>query len=109
MAKKKYKEKHEFRYNKRTNHLNYIFEDDGTNYTAVGLTHSSKTFGKKNMPLKDNPHKGKSKKAYVRYGIIHDQHDSFQKKLKNFSFSTEDYSRVKSKIRNYKKNRKKRK
>lgn len=104
MAKKKYKAKNEFRYNKRTNHPNYIFEDDGTNYTAVGLTHSSKTFGKKNMPLKDNPQKGKSKKAYVRNGIIREKHRYFDIPTKKFSFSSQEYTNVKSKIRNYKKN-----
>lgn len=109
MAKKKYKAKNEFRYNKKTKHPNYIFEDDGTNYAAVGLTHSSKTFGKKNMPLKDNPQRRKSKKAYVRNDYIIDTHQSFGKKRNDFSFSKEDYPKVKSKIRKYKRNRKKRK
>lgn len=107
MAKKKYKAKNEFRYNKKTKHTNYVFEDDGTNYAAVGLTHSSKTFGKKNMPLKDNPQRGKNEKTYIRNDYIVDTHQSFRKIRKSFSFSNEDFTNVKSKIRKYKKNRKK--
>lgn len=51
MKKRKRTSKNEFRYNNRTNHPNYIFEDDGRRYSALGITHSAETMGKKNMPL----------------------------------------------------------
>jgi len=109
MARKKYKSKNEFRYNKVTHHTNYVFEDDGFEFTAVGITHSDTTFGKNNMPLRNNPQKGKSAPAYIRNGFIRQSHDSFKKPRKNFSFSSDDFVNVKKKIRNNKKNRKKNK
>lgn len=110
MKKQKRTTKNEFRYNYNTKHTNYIFEDDGKNYHAVGITHHKKTFGKKNMPLDSNPQKGKKEKAYARNGIITDKKRNFSKKTdKRFGFSKSDKSKVKSKIRNFKLNRKKRK
>lgn len=100
---KKIKNKNEFRFNRKISHNTYVFGDDGKNYKAVGITHSDKTFGKDNMPLKDNPQKGKKEKAYIRNGIISDTHSHFDKPKKNFNFSKEDFPKVKSKIRNYKK------
>lgn len=103
----KNKDKNEFRFNRKINHNTYVFSDDGKRYKAVGITHSDKTFGKKNMPLNDNPQKGKKEKAYIRNGVISDTYSHFDKPKKNFSFSNEDFPKVKSKIRNYKKRRKK--
>ena len=60
------------------------------------------------MPLKSNPKKGKEKKSYARNGIVEDSKRSFAKNpMKNMKFSQEDMPNVKSKIRNYKKERKK--
>lgn len=106
--KRKFKPKNEFRFNRKTNHNTYIFGDDGKNYKALGITHKDKTFGKNNMPLANNPQKGKSEKAYIRNGIISDTYSHFDKPKKNFGFSNEDFSNVKSKIRNYKNRQKKR-
>ena len=103
----KLKNKNEFRFNRKINHNTYIFADDGKNYKAVGITHSDKTFGKNNMPLSDNPQKGKTEKSYIRNGIISDTYSHFDKPKKNFAFSSDDYPKVKSKIRNYKKRHKK--
>lgn len=100
---RKIKSKNEFRYNRKISHNTYVFGDDGKNYKAVGITHSNKTFGRNNMPLKVNPQKGKKEKSYIRNGIISDKHSHFDKPKKNFSFSKEDFPKVKSKIRNYKK------
>lgn len=100
---KKFLSKNEFRFNRKINHNTYVFGDDGKRYKAVGITHSDKTFGKENMPLKVNPQKGKKEKAYIRNGIISDIHLHFDKPKKNFIFSKEDFPKVKSKIRNYKK------
>lgn len=109
-AKPKLQTKNEFRYNHKTGHPNYIFGKTGKNYNAIGITHEEETFGRKNMPLGNNPQKGKMEKAYARNGIITDNKKSFSnKKMKNFEFSKEDKANVKSKIRNYKKNQKKKK
>ena len=110
MAKQKRIAKNEFRYNHKEKHTNYIFEDDGKNYRAVGITHHKKTFGKKNMPLDSNPQRGKNEKAYIRNGVITARKSIFSNKTdKRFSFSKSDKSKVKSKIRNFKRSRKKRK
>lgn len=106
MARKRYRAKNEFRYCKKTKHTAYVFEDDGKKYNAVGITHKEKTFGKKNMPLDNNPQRGKTEKAYIRNGIIRERHNSFGPKRNNFEFSETDFPKVKSKIRNYKKERK---
>lgn len=107
--KKKYVAKGEFRYNRNQKHITYVFEDDGKKYTAVGITHQSKTFGKDNMPLAHNPQKYKTDKAYIRNGFIRDRHSSYGRPNKNYAFSSEDFPKVKAKIRNYKKKRKKNK
>lgn len=104
------KARSEFRFNVITDHPNYIFEADDSNdkYFAVGLTHEAETFGKANMQLKHNPKKGDPRASYVRNGIIEDGKRSFgRKKLKNMQFSSEDMPNVKSKIRKYKTERRK--
>lgn len=109
MARKKYKAKNEFRFSKKTKHPVYIFEDDGKKFNGVGITHKPTTFGKPNMPLEKNPQKGKKEKAYIRNGIISDSHKSFDTPKSNFEFSKEDFPKVKAKIRNYKKERRRKK
>ncbi|MBQ2740735.1 MAG: hypothetical protein IJF39_03840 [Clostridia bacterium] len=108
-AKKEFKPKNEFRYNTKSKHKEFIFGEVGEKYKAVGITHSPKTFEKKNMPLKVNPQKGKTEQAYVRNGIVSAPKKNYGKRiLKNHQFSTEDYPNVKAKIRNYKKREKRR-
>ena len=100
----------EFRFNFRTGHPNYIFEADEKRrrYSAVGITHEEKTFGRSNMPLKNNPKKGDKKPAYVRNGIIEDGQRSFgRREIKNMKFSETDMPNVKSKIRKHKSERRK--
>lgn len=102
--------KNEFRYNNKTEHPNYIFEERGKKYRAVGLTHSDTTFGLKNMPLKQNPNSRDKDAAYIRNGIISESKSSFSKKpIKNFAFGKDDFPNVKAKIRNYKKRRRQKK
>ncbi|MEI3409509.1 MAG: hypothetical protein V8Q55_02675 [Christensenellales bacterium] len=110
MAKKKKRvAKNEFRFNENQHHMTYVFEDDGKKYSSFGITHQKRTFDRENMPLKDNPQKRRTDKAYLRNGVIRDKHGSYGKVKKNFAFSSEDYTNVKAKIRNYKKKRKKNK
>ena len=114
MARNKRKARNEFRYNFSTKHMNYVFEEDGKNYHSLGLTTKRYTRGKrnlymKNMPLSINPKKNDNRKSYIRFGIISQNKKSFANKTdKRFKFSKDDYFNVKSKIRNYKKYRKKR-
>ena len=110
--RKRGKVRNEFRQNLDAKHPNFIFEADTENdtYKAIGITHEAETFGKKNMPLKRNPKRGKSEPSYIRNGIIETGHKNYgRKKIKNMDFSPEDKPNVKSKIRNYKKERKKKK
>lgn len=104
------KARSEFRFNLNTNHPNYIFEIDEKKdgYRAIGITHDPATFEKANMPLKVNPKKGDKEKSYVRNGFIEADHKQFsRKRLKNMQFSPEDMPNVKSKIRKYKTERRK--
>ena len=106
--KKKLVVKNEFRFNNNTKHMNYVFGSSKNRYYSVGLTTESETFNKKNMPLNANPHNGKTEKSYVRNGIISDRKQAYDRKPnKNWNFSKEDFPKVKSKIRNYKKGRRK--
>lgn len=106
--KKKFVPKNEFRYNNNTKHPNYVFEEFNGKYHSVGITHNKQTFGKKNLPLKANPKHSSKEPAYVRNGIISDKKQNYSKKtINNMSFESSDYANVKSKIRNYKKRRKK--
>lgn len=105
---KKQLRKNEFRYNNTTKHPNYVFEEFGNKYHSLGITHKEKTFGKKNMPLSDNPDKRKKEKAFIRNGIITDKKKNYSKKnINSMNFSLEDFPKVKSKIRNFKKRQKK--
>ncbi len=106
--RKKYIEKNEFRFNFAEKHKNYVFAEtkDGK-YIGVGITHESTTFSKPNMPLEKNPQKGKTEESYIRNGIVTDKKRLYGRPLKNYSFSENDFPKVKSKIRNYKKRQKK--
>ena len=105
--------KSEFRYNYNTRHMNYIFEEDGNKYHSLGLTYQRRTLDEnnklhKNMPLLYNPQRNRTKKSYIRYGVISQNKKTFGNIDRRFAFSYHDFPKVKSKIRNYKKNRKKR-
>ena len=93
--------------------MNYIFEEDGNDYHALGLTTKRFTRDKKkkrhkNMPLDDNPKKNDSRKSYIRYGYITQNKNTFGKVDRRFAFSNNDKPKVKSKIRNFKNKRRKR-
>lgn len=108
--KPKLESRNEFRFNHATRHPNFIFGKEGRKYKGMGITHEEKTFGKNNMPLKDNPAKTDSRKAYIRNGIIsQDERYMSDKPIANLEFGKEDYANVKSKRRNYQKNLKKQK
>lgn len=107
MGKKKRVARNEFRFNKNQKHVNYVFEDDGKKFSSLGITHSPKTFGKKNMPLRQNPQKGHSEQAYIRNEIVRDKKSFYSRSLKNYKFSAADFKSVKAKIRNFKRKRKK--
>ncbi len=110
MSKKRYK-RHalsEFRYNNSTGHPDYIFEESNNKYHSLGLTHDNYTFGKKNMPLHQNPKKKDFSPAYIRNGVNNSRKRNYSKKpIKNMTFSKDDFKNVKAKIRYYKKRRKK--
>ena len=60
------------------------------------------------MPLDKNPNPKDTEKAYVRNGIISDKKSNFSSKpIKRVAFQSDDFAKVKSKVRNYKKKRKK--
>lgn len=105
--KRKYPQRDEFRYNNKTDHPNWVFEEEHGKRRAFGITHNEETFGKKNMPLKDNPNKKDPKPAFIRNGVITENAGDFSEEvIKNLQFSKSDKAKVKSKRRNYIKRRK---
>lgn len=105
--------RNEFRYNYKTKHYNYIFEEDGKLLHGVGITHQKRTRLKnkwyKNMPLKQNPQQNKIEKSYIRSGYIAQNKNTFGKVDKRFAFRNDtDKANVKSKIRHFKNERRKR-
>lgn len=104
---KKYRPLNEFRYNKHTKHMNYVFGTNGKKNKSIGLTTEEKTFGLKNMPLKHNTKNGKNEQSYVRNGFITEKINMFSHKSNSYAFHKEDFPNVKAKIRNYKRNNKK--
>ena len=114
MRKRKVKRysRNEFRYNYKTKHPNYIFEEDGRNYHAIGITHKKRTRDKnkkwrKNIPLCKNPQKNKTDKSYLRYGIITQNKRTFSNVDNRFLFSSDDKPKARAKIHIYKKQKKK--
>ena len=108
--KKKMKPKNEFRFNHKTGHMNYVFWENEDEYRSVGLTSKSETFGKKNMPLKENPKKGDMKSSYIRSGVIEGNKKAYSRKeAKNYQLTGDDKANVKSKIRHYKKEKRNKK
>ena len=103
----KYKPLNEFRYNKVTKHMNFVFGTNGNKNKSLGLTTEESTFGKKNMPLKYNTQQNSIQKSYIRNGYITQKSDTYSHTTNNHCFHPEDYPNVKSKIRNYKRNNKK--
>lgn len=104
---KKYLPKNEFRYNKQTKHMNYVFGSNGKKNKSLGLTTEKVTFGRNNMPLNKNARIGSTEQSYIRNGVITEKREYYSHKAKSYCFSKDDYCNVKSKIRNYKKNNKK--
>lgn len=112
----KRKTKSEFRYNYNTKHMNYVFEEDGNKFHSVGITHNKSTWDnkkkkrRKNMPLRQNPQKGKKARSFIRYGVIVDKKNNYSKRPSSgYRFSNGDLKNVKSKIRNYKNRRRNKK
>lgn len=66
-----------FMFNYRIKHPTIVFEDFGTEYGYISLTHSKVTSGKKNIPLPENPDKGDSAKAYILPNPRKDKKKSF--------------------------------
>lgn len=101
-------ERNEFRYNYDTEHPGYVFKKEKGKYKSFGLTHEDKTFGRKNMPLSQNPSKTDKRPAYIRNGVI-SQKGGMGMRIKGMSLSKQDKANVKSKKRYHKKEAKRKK
>lgn len=98
----------EYRYNIDTDHMNWVFEQDGEEYKSFGFTSKDTTFGIKNMPLENNPKKGDTRKSYIRNGVVTGTKHSYSAKTaKNYQLTGNDKANAKSKARHYKKEQKK--
>lgn len=100
-------ERDEVRYNNKEGHKNWVYKEKGENVSAFGLTHSGETFGRKNMPLTENPDPKDKSAAYIRNGVIKGKKSSFANKpKKGMKFSKSDKTNMKSKRRYHEKERK---
>lgn len=109
MAKRKQKQKNEFRYNRNTKHMNYIFAENDKYYIGMGLTTEEYTFGIKNMPLRKNLQRNHEEESYIRNGIITSKKQNYAHADKRFEIVNEDDKAcIKAKKRNYRKINKKR-
>lgn len=109
MTKRKQIPKDEFRYNRNTRHMNYIFAENDKYYIGMGLTTEEYTFGIKNMPLNKNLQKNREGKSYIRNGIITSKKKNYGGVDKRFQITNkDDKACIKAKKRNYKKINKKR-
>ena len=94
--------------------MNYVFEEDNGKYHSVGITHDKATKPNsksnkriQNMPLRQNPKKNAIEQSYVRYGVIRKPKEKYSNVSSGWSFADDDFANVKSKIRNFKRKRKK--
>lgn len=93
-----------FRTNKINGHPSYIYAEKGDDYKYIGITHSKKTHGLKNIPLKYNPNSKDSRQSYMRPFSTHDKKGNFKKKrLKGYRIHKADKKKVRRIKRNYKK------
>ncbi len=99
----------DFRFNFATGHPTLAFGRSGKQIKSVGLTHQAETFGRKNMPLKNNPNPNDSQPAFARNGIVSKNERYYGRKMPQYSVSGDDKANIKSKIRHYKKGQKKKK
>lgn len=72
-----------FRTHKKNGHPSYIYADNGNEYKYIGLTHSKKTYGQFNKPLKFNPNNKDIRISYVRKFSTHDLKKNFKKNKLN--------------------------
>ena len=90
---------------KRAKHPKLIVDQTPQDYGFMGVTESAKRGHHANIPLKQNPQKGRNSPAYIRKELRYDKQENFEEILKNYSLSDED----KAAILQYLENRKKKK
>ncbi len=90
---------------KRAKHPKLIVDEKKDNYGFMGLTESQKRGHHRNLELKKNPQKGKTKTAYLRDEVRYDNKQNFGKILEDYNLSNED----KKAVLQYLKRRKKKK
>lgn len=72
-------------------HPKLIVDIESDSYGYMGLTeHNKKGKHHSNMPLKDNPKKGDSRKAYLRKKIEYDKQEKFGHILDDYNLSQKD-------------------
>jgi len=85
--------KGEFRYNnseRAKGHPSFIIKQEGNYFWSLGITHSPKTRGKENVPLKKSPNPLDYEKNYIRPVAIKMHKDYFGKVLVEWHFCEED-------------------
>ena len=86
-------------------HPTYVFAKKKTKYSYLGLTHSNRTNGVENEPLKKNPNPNDTSKAYFRPVIEEASKSDIGRAQQGWSFCEEDKKKVSKFIRHQKNKR----
>lgn len=71
-------------------HPAYVFVRKGKTYNCIGITHSGKTRGLRNIELEKNPDPMDDEKAYLHPRVKSDRISNFGPALKNWKFTDND-------------------
>ena len=88
---------------KRAKHPKLIVEQRGNQYGFMGLTESPKRGHHSNIPLQDNPQKGRTTPAYIREELRYDSVEHFSEILQDYQLSPRDVRRIEKILQKYKK------
>ncbi len=88
---------------KRAKHPKLIVEEKENEYGYMGLTESEKHGHHSNIPLDENPQKGRKDKAYIHTDLRHAPIDDFSGPLENYKLSSKDKKKVVEWLKQHKK------
>lgn len=79
---------------KKAKHPKLIVDKEQNQYGFMGLTESSKRGHHHNLPLSQNPQKGRTAPAYIRTELRYDSVEHFGEILTDYRLSKEDKRKV---------------
>lgn len=83
-----------FLFNHRTKHPSIVFDDLGTKYGYISITHSKYYKKSKNLPLKVNPEQGNTTQAYILPKPYTDKKKAFSPMKKKMRIDPKDRYKI---------------